>query len=255
MGEHKHGARAARAVASPVAPLVWKFGGTSVADHARLRAVAERMVAAQRSGRGVVAILSAMGSSTDELAEMAYKMSARPPLHLRSSFSTEEGTWIRREAAELEGTGSSDVAGVAHRYHETLYAARDVDIAAVAMALAERGVCLGSVLPDPAGLRFTAPGADTTEVIGALDAVGAPVKVDQQLGAVSVVSLGIARRPEVVVRTLAALRDAGIEPRLVTTTPGRVSVLVDSEVVDDAVRLLHTTFIPAAVGARARAAG
>src|SRR5882757_4749024 len=69
-----------RAIAAAAAPLVWKFGGTSVADHARLRAVAERMVAAQRSGRGVVAILSAMGSSTDELAEMAYKMSARPPL-------------------------------------------------------------------------------------------------------------------------------------------------------------------------------
>ncbi|MDT7593518.1 MAG: aspartate kinase, partial [Pseudonocardiales bacterium] len=103
MGENKHGARAARAVASPVAPLVWKFGGTSVADHARLRAVAERMVAAQRSGRGVVAILSAMGSSTDELAEMAYKMSARPPLHLRSSFSTEEGTWIRRRGGRARG--------------------------------------------------------------------------------------------------------------------------------------------------------
>jgi aspartate kinase len=176
-------------------------------------------------------------------------------IHLRSSFSTEAGTWIRREPAELEGAGSWDVAGVAHRYHETLYAARDIDIAAVAVALAERGACLGTVLPDLAGLRFTAPGADPAEVIGALDAVGASVKVDQQLGAVSVVSLGIARRPEVVVRTLAALRDAGIEPRLVTTTPGRVSVLVDSEVVDDAVRLLHATFIPAAVVARVRAAG
>ena len=52
---------------APVPPLVWKFGGTSVADHDRLRAVAERMVDAQRSGRGVVAVLSAMGKSTDEL--------------------------------------------------------------------------------------------------------------------------------------------------------------------------------------------
>ena len=46
---------------APVPPLVWKFGGTSVADHDRLRAVAERMVDAQRSGRGVVAVLSANG--------------------------------------------------------------------------------------------------------------------------------------------------------------------------------------------------
>jgi hypothetical protein len=61
-------------------PLVWKFGGTSVSDPARLRAVAERLVAAQRSGRGVVAVLSAMGKSTDELSRMAYQMTSRPPL-------------------------------------------------------------------------------------------------------------------------------------------------------------------------------
>jgi aspartokinase len=40
--------------------VVWKFGGTSVGDHDRLRTVAERLVAAQRHGNRVVAVLSAM---------------------------------------------------------------------------------------------------------------------------------------------------------------------------------------------------
>ncbi|MBO0848595.1 MAG: aminotransferase class III-fold pyridoxal phosphate-dependent enzyme, partial [Pseudonocardia sp.] len=62
---------------APVA--VWKFGGTSVADHDRLRAVARRMVEAQRAGRRVVAVLSAMGKTTDELAGMASRMSGQPP--------------------------------------------------------------------------------------------------------------------------------------------------------------------------------
>jgi hypothetical protein len=62
------------------APLVWKFGGTSVPDQVRLRAVAERLVAAQRAGHEVVAVLSAMGTSTDELSGLAYEVSARPPL-------------------------------------------------------------------------------------------------------------------------------------------------------------------------------
>jgi aspartate kinase len=53
MGEHQNGVQPPRAIVSSAAPLVWKFGGTSVADHGRLRAVAERMVAAQRSGRDV----------------------------------------------------------------------------------------------------------------------------------------------------------------------------------------------------------
>ncbi|HEX4359273.1 MAG TPA: aspartate kinase [Pseudonocardia sp.] len=397
-----------RAIAAAAAPLVWKFGGTSVADHDRLRAVAERMVAAQRSGRGVVAVLSAMGHTTDELVAMADQMSARPPLreldallsvgesiscalasmavaelgshavsltgpqagvytddchgnarlreirpqrirdalaegsivlvtgfqgvgpdgdvttlgrggsdasavalaaalgateceiftdvpavytadprvvpdarrlrtirpeemlemaeagaavlqprsvelavahgvdiHLRSSFSTEEGTLIGRGADTFETGQGGDVTGIAHRRHESLYTVKDIDGPTLALTLAERGIALGAVLPDTPGLRFTAPGSATAEITAALDAAGASVRIDEELGSVSVISPGIARRPDVIVRTLAALRDAGIEPRLVQTTPARISVLVDTPLLDDAVRLLHQTFLAA----------
>jgi aspartate kinase len=61
-----------------------------------------------------------------------------------------------------------------------------------------------------------------------------------------VVSLGIGRRPGVIAHSLAALRAAGIAPRLITTMPGRLSVLVASNLLEEAVRVLHTTFIPAA---------
>jgi aspartate kinase len=60
--------------------VVWKFGGTSVSDPGRLRAAAERMIAAQRSGERVVAVLSAMGSTTDELVDLSRAMSSRPQL-------------------------------------------------------------------------------------------------------------------------------------------------------------------------------
>ena len=71
-------------VADPGPPLVWKFGGTSLAD--RLRAAAERMVNAQRSGRGVVAVLSAMGRSTDARPTSSHGWS-RPPLRGCPSWS------------------------------------------------------------------------------------------------------------------------------------------------------------------------
>jgi aspartate kinase len=406
-----------RAIAAAAAPLVWKFGGTSVADHSRLRAVAERMVAAQRAGRGVVAVLSAMGHTTDELVAQAAQMTDRPPLreldallsvgesiscalasmavaelgahavslngpqagvhtdnshgnarlreirpqrihdaladgsivlvtgfqgvsadgdvttlgrggsdasavaltaalgateceiftdvpavftadprvvpnarrlatirpeemlemaeagsavlqprsvelavahgvdiHLRSSFSTEEGTRIRREATTFETDDSggvvSGVTGIAHRRHESLYTVKDIDGPTLARTLAERGITLGAVLPDTPGLRFTAPGTPTTEITAALDAAGASVRIDDELGSVSVISPGIGRKPEITVRTLTALRDAGIEARLVQSTPARISVLVDTHLLDDAVRLLHDTFIAAAAGSR-----
>jgi aspartate kinase len=394
---------------APAPPLVWKFGGTSVGDHDRLRAVAERMVGAQRSGRGVVAVLSAMGKSTDDLVDMAFRMTDRPPLreldallsvgesiscalaamavaelgaravsltggqvrittdaahgnarilgiepqrirdelatgaivlitgfqgvttdgdvatlgrggsdasavavaaalgateceiftdvpavftadprlvpdarrlssvrheemlemaeagagvlqpravelalahgidiHLRSSFSSEQGTWIRRETTGFEPAGTMDVAGVAHGRQESLYLTCDVDAGALAAALAERGIALGAVLPEPEGLRFTAPRSEPAEVRAALGAIDAVANVEQELGSVSVVSVGITRKPQIVATALSALAAADITPRLVTTTAGRVTALVPETQVDEAVRLLHRTFVPAA---------
>ena len=51
--------------------LVMKFGGTSVADPEKIKDVARRLVAARAEGNRVVAVLSALGDSTDELVLLA----------------------------------------------------------------------------------------------------------------------------------------------------------------------------------------
>jgi aspartate kinase len=66
------------AAGSRVGTVVMKFGGTSVADPDRLRAVAERLVAAHDAGNRVVAVLSAMGQTTDELLDLARRVSPQP---------------------------------------------------------------------------------------------------------------------------------------------------------------------------------
>ena len=66
------------AASARVGTVVMKFGGTSVADPDRLRAVAERLVAAHAAGNRVVAVLSAMGQTTDELLHLARRVSPQP---------------------------------------------------------------------------------------------------------------------------------------------------------------------------------
>ena len=58
--------------------LVMKFGGTSVADPEKITGVARRLVDAQAGGNRVVAVLSAMGHTTDDLVRLAYEVSPRP---------------------------------------------------------------------------------------------------------------------------------------------------------------------------------
>src|SRR5438105_2489925 len=61
-----------------MAVIVQKYGGTSVADADRIRAVAERVVAAKREGYDVVVVVSAMGPTTDELLGMAHELTPLP---------------------------------------------------------------------------------------------------------------------------------------------------------------------------------
>jgi aspartate kinase len=59
--------------------IVQKFGGSSVADPERIKAVADRVVATRRRGDQVVVVVSAMGKTTDELDRLAHEVSSAPP--------------------------------------------------------------------------------------------------------------------------------------------------------------------------------
>ena len=58
--------------------IVQKYGGTSVADADRIRAVAGRVTDAKRAGHDVVVVVSAMGDTTDELMAMARSLAPTP---------------------------------------------------------------------------------------------------------------------------------------------------------------------------------
>jgi aspartate kinase len=87
--------------------VVQKYGGSSVADPARLEQVAERVAATVRAGKRVVVVVSAMGRTTDELMALARTISEAPP---------------RRELDMLVSTGER------------------ISMALLAMALEKRGI-------------------------------------------------------------------------------------------------------------------
>ncbi|NUT19496.1 MAG: aspartate kinase [Hamadaea sp.] len=62
-----------------MALVVQKYGGSSVANAERIKRVAERIVAARKSGDEVVVVVSAMGDTTDELIDLAHQVSPLPP--------------------------------------------------------------------------------------------------------------------------------------------------------------------------------
>jgi aspartate kinase len=160
-------------------------------------------------------------------------------IHVRSSFTSDDGTWIVEEEPVFE---AADVVGLAHRERETLYVVRGASPAAITTALAQRAAAIGSIVCTGLEVQFTAPGADEGEILAALSLVGGDVAVREALGSVSVVSTGIGRRPDLTAMAMLALEREGIDPRMVTSTPARVCFHVPTESVQSAVRLLHDLF-------------
>lgn len=103
--------------------LVQKFGGSSVADTARVRRCAQRAYDACREGHSVVVVVSAMGKTTDKLIEMAHEIAADP---------------LRREMDQLMAAGEQ------------------VTIALTAIALRELGQDAISMTAGQAGLKTDA---------------------------------------------------------------------------------------------------
>jgi len=74
-----------------MALVVHKYGGSSVADAEKIRNVARRIAVVREKGTGVVAVVSAMGDSTDDLIDLAHSVSDQPhPRELDLLLSTGE---------------------------------------------------------------------------------------------------------------------------------------------------------------------
>lgn len=86
--------------------IVAKFGGTSVASPERIKNVAKRLAAIRSHGDDVVAVVSAMGKTTDELMSMANAVSAQPPAReLDRLLSTGEQVSMTLLALALDSLG------------------------------------------------------------------------------------------------------------------------------------------------------
>jgi aspartate kinase len=159
-------------------------------------------------------------------------------IHVRSSITTESGTWIQEDAV----FETFEITGVAHREREALYTVTGASPAMITLALAQRGATVGAILRNGSAIHLTVPGVEEPEVLEAVSTVGARIVLQDELGSVSVVGSGIDRRPDVTARALLELEAEGIAPQLVTSTPSRVTFHVAGRAVHRAVRRLHAAF-------------
>jgi aspartate kinase len=159
-------------------------------------------------------------------------------IHVRSSFTFEPGTWIRRRTA----SSGARVRGIAHIERDPVHLVPSRSPEAVTAALTDRGLSIGTVGDEHGQVRFTACGADVSSVVAAMAALDGDVVTHDELGSVTAVG-----PPDVdvddatsVVRSALAAND--ITAHFLTSTAGRVTCHVSTAQVNRAVQALHDAF-------------
>jgi aspartate kinase len=161
-------------------------------------------------------------------------------LHVRSTFSTEDGTWVREEDDRM--LEKALISGVTHTREETLYRVSGTTASRLFSALADSGVNVDTIVQTGPEIVFSAPADDRDAASDVLDGLSVDWTARDDLGKVSVIGAGMKSHPGVAAKAFETLAEAGIEPEVVTTSPIKIACHVRTDQVDEAVVVLHRTF-------------
>jgi len=178
----------------------------------------------------------------------------RVPLHVRSSFTWEPGTWVVEEDPSMEQAvvsavvhdtseakvtlgGVPDKPGIAARVFRAL-ADADVNVDMIVQNVSDHGVT---------DISFTVPRTDldeATRITGDLASeIGATgVTTDSAIGKVSLVGAGMKTNPGVAAQMFETLSNASINIEMISTSSIRISCVVREADIERAVQELHTSF-------------
>ncbi|MFE0701871.1 aspartate kinase [Streptomyces sp. NPDC058872] len=184
------------------------------------------------------------------------------PIHVRSSFSGLQGTWVSNEPlsdAKDQKVEQAIISGVAHDTSEAKITVVGVpdkpgEAAAIFRAVADAEINIDMIVQNVSAastgltdISFTLPKAEGHKAIDELEkaktAIGFDsLRYDDQIGKISLVGAGMKTNPGVTADFFRALSDAGVNIELISTSEIRISVVTRADDVNEAVRAVHTAF-------------
>jgi aspartate kinase len=202
--------------------------------------------------------LAACGAKILHLRCVEYGRRYNIPIHVRSSFSTLQGTWVTEPSGEAD-MEQAIIAGVAHDRSEAKITVVGVpdkvgEAARIFEALADAQVNLDMIVQNVSAaatartdISFTLPREDGQTGMKALAALQDEVGFDSllyddKIGKVSLIGAGMRSHPGITAKFFGALAAAGVNIGMISTSEIRISVIVDESEVDAAVQATHTAF-------------
>jgi aspartate kinase len=206
--------------------------------------------------------MAACGAKILHLRCVEYARRYAIPIHVKSSFSNREGTWVVRQVAgDSEGDRMEQaiISGVAHDRSEAKITVVGVpdkvgEAARIFRVIADAGINIDMIVQNVSAaatgrtdISFTLPDTDGHAAITALRVLQQEVGFesllyDDKIGKVSLVGAGMRSHPGVTATFFGALAGAGVNIGMISTSEIRISVVVDEHDVDVAVAAAHRAF-------------
>jgi aspartate kinase len=205
--------------------------------------------------------MAASGTKVLMLRCVEYARRYQIPIHVRSSFSSREGTWVSDAGRATEGGAMEQaiISAIAHDRSEAKITVVGVpdkvgQAAQIFCAIARAGINIDMIVQNISAattgrtdISFTLPREDGQAGMSVLKDIQNEVGFDSllyddRIGKVSVVGAGMRTHPGVSATFFGALADAGVNIEMISTSEIRISVVVDENDVGVAVGAAHRAF-------------
>ena len=198
--------------------------------------------------------MTAAGAQVLAVRAVEYARKYDIPIHVRSSFTDYDGTWVREEDDTME---SPIIRAVTYTTDEARVTVRGVPdqpgvAAEVFTALADAHVNVDMIIQNSSeeghtDISCTIPAEDSAAADRALQAIVAKLGAkgfssNEGIAKVSVIGAGMRTNPGVAAKMFKTLADLGINLDMISTSPIKISAVIARERADEAVRALHDVF-------------
>jgi len=203
--------------------------------------------------------LAASGAKVLHLRCVEYARRYDLPIHVRSSFTTNEGTWVVKDHPQGGEMEQAIISGIAHDKSEakiTIVGVPDrTGVAArIFQSIADADINIDMIVQNVSAaatgltdISFTLPrdeGVDATAILQKLQGeVGyASIQYDDQIGKLSLIGAGMRSHPGITATFFGAMSEAGINIEMISTSEIRISIICRQADVERGAKAAHAAF-------------
>ena len=203
--------------------------------------------------------LAASGAKVLHLRCVEYARRYELPIHVRSSFSNLEGTWVVKDQPEGGAMEQAIIAGIAHDKSEakiTIVGVPDrTGVAArIFQTIADADINIDMIVQNVSAaatgltdISFTLPKSEGSNATSLLQKIQGEVgfqsiQYDDQIGKLSLIGAGMRSHPGTTATFFAAMAQAGVNIEMISTSEIRISIICRVADLEAGVRAAHTAF-------------